>query len=383
VQVPGTASVDAGADALPKPSVIAREISELISLKELDLSPDNASAMFETSEPAPADVPPADQAAPAPRRSLLKLAAMVAGLLAVGAAFLALRYYGGSTPVIADSMGTLVVQSNPAGVQVFVDGVDRGQTPARLSVTAGAHILELRGRGVPRVIPLQVAAGGQVSQYLEFADTPTTGQLYVQSHPAGAKVVVDGVARGVAPVTVSELAPGEHEVLLHTEAGTARHVVVVQAGSMASIVAQSAGTTAEGPVSGWIQVKAPFSIEIYENGRLLGTSDTDRIMMASGRHDVEFVNTALNYRAPRTLQVAAGKVLAVPVSLPDGVVNLNASPWAEVWIDGKRVGETPIGNLAVPIGPHEVVFRHPQFGEKRHAVSVALGAPVRVSVDMK
>jgi hypothetical protein len=30
-----------------------------------------------------------------------------------------------------------------------------------------------------------------------------------------------------------------------------------------------------------------------------------------------------------------------------------------------------------------VIFRHPQFGEKRHAISVTLGAPVRVSVDMK
>ena len=37
--------------------------------------------------------------------------------------------------------------------QVFVDGVERGKTPARLSVEAGSHILELRGRGVPRVIP--------------------------------------------------------------------------------------------------------------------------------------------------------------------------------------------------------------------------------------
>ena len=58
-------------------------------------------------------------------------------------------------------------------------------------------------------------------------------------------------------------------------------------------------------------------------------------------------------------------------------------PWAEVWIDGHRVGETPIGNLDVPIGPHEVVFKHPQFGEKRHAISVTLSAPVRLSVDMK
>jgi len=51
--------------------------------------------------------------------------------------------------------------------------------------------------------------------------------------------------------------------------------------------------------------------------------------------------------------------------------------------DGRHVGETPIGNLAVAIGPHEVVFRHPQLGEKRQAVSVTLNAPVRVSVDMK
>jgi hypothetical protein len=29
------------------------------------------------------------------------------------------------------------------------------------------------------------------------------------------------------------------------------------------------------------------------------------------------------------------------------------------------------------------VFRHPQFGEKRQAVSVTLKAPVRLSVDMK
>ena len=28
-------------------------------------------------------------------------------------------------------------------------------------------------------------------------------------------------------------------------------------------------------------------------------------------------------------------------------------------------------------------IKHPQFGEKRQAISVTLGAPVRLSVDMK
>jgi hypothetical protein len=106
-------------------------------------------------------------------------------------------------------------------------------------------------------------------------------------------------------------------------------------------------------------------------------------MLAAGRHELDLSNEALGYRATRVVQVGPGKVASITLDLPQGVVNLNAAPWAEVWIDGRRVGETPIGNLSVSIGSHEVVFRHPQLGEKRQAISVTLGAPVRVSVDMK
>jgi PEGA domain len=130
-------------------------------------------------------------------------------------------------------------------------------------------------------------------------------------------------------------------------------------------------------------MKAPVTIEVRENGRLLGSTDTDRIMLAAGRHEIELSNDTLGYHATRSVVVPPGKVAPVTVDLPQGVININAAPWAEVFIDGRRVGETPIGNLPVTIGPHEVVFRHPQLGEKHQAVSVTLNAPVRVSVDMK
>jgi hypothetical protein len=116
---------------------------------------------------------------------------------------------------------------------------------------------------------------------------------------------------------------------------------------------------------------------------VIGTTDADRIMVAAGRHELQLVNESLGYSATRIVNVPAGKVASVAADLPNGTVSLNASPWAEVWIDGQRVGETPIGNLSVSIGSHEVVFKHPQFGEKRHAISVTLGGPVRLSVDMK
>src|SRR5262249_28913967 len=151
----------------------------------------------------------------------------------------------------------------------------------------------------------------------------------------------------------------------------------------ASLVVPIAAAAAAGPVSGWVSVKAPFTTEIREQGRLIGTSEADRLMLAAGRHELDFVNDTLGYRSTRVVVVAPGRVAQMNLDLPMGVVNLNASPWAEVWIDGRRVGETPIGNLSVSIGPHEIVFKHPQFGEKHHAVSVTLGTPVRLSVDMK
>ena len=339
-------------------------------------------SLFNPDAPFTAPVPAPARRVSLPRRPsgrVVGIAAIVVALAAGGV--FALKWYGKASA--APALGALVVQSNPTGVQVFVDGVERGRTPARVTLAPGAHILELRGRGVPRVIPLSVSAGAEVSQYLEFAETPATGQMAVQSDPGGAKVLVDGVLRGVAPLTITDLAPGDHQVELQSDAGSARHTVTVQAGGTASLVVPMGVAAPGGPVSGWVAVKAPFTLEIREQGRLLGTTETDRIMMASGRHELELVNEGLNYRATRVVMVTPGKIAALTVDVPQGVVNLNAAPWAEVWIDGQRVGETPIGNLAVPIGPHEIVFKHPQFGEKRHAVSVTAGAPVRLSVDMK
>ena len=341
----------------------------------------NPDALF-TAAPVPASRParPARPALARPSKQVIAIAAAVVLLLG-GAAF-ALKFYGRTSA--APSMGVLVVQSNPSSIPVFVDGVEKGKTPARVPVAPGSHILELRGRGVPRVIPLNVTAGAEVSQYLEFAEVPLTGQLAIQSEPAGAKVLVDGTERGVAPVTITDLAPGEHRVELQSDGVTAaKHTVMVQAGGTASLVVPITPAASAGPVSGWVSVKAPFTMEIREQGRLLGTTDADRLMITAGRHQLDFVSDALGYRSSRVVQVGPGKVSSLTLDLPQGVVNLNAAPWAEVWIDGRRVGETPIGNLSVSIGPHEVVFKHPQLGEKRQAISVTLGAPLRLSVDMK
>ena len=365
----------------------ARELADLLGPDPLLLGMESVASgsskpLFNPDAPFTAAPHAASPRDPGKSKPYGRIAALVALVIALGGGGVMAYKYLGSTAVVP-AMGSLNVQSNPAGVDVFVDGVAHGRTPARVSLTPGSHILELRGRGVPRVIPFSVTANAEVSQYLELAEAPVTGQLAVQSDPPGAKVLVDGTERGVAPLTIPDLAPGDHKVELQSDGASARHTVNVQAGGTASLVVPIGGTTTAGPVSGWVSVKAPFTMEIREQGRLIGTTDADRLMLAAGRHELDLVNESLGYRATRVVQVGPGKVAAISLDLPMGVLNLNAAPWAEVWIDGKRVGETPIGNLSVSIGPHEIVFKHPQLGEKRHAISVTVGAPVRLSVDMK
>jgi serine/threonine protein kinase len=313
------------------------------------------------------------------------IAASVAGIaiLSVGG-YAARRAFVAPVAATVVATGTLNVSTNPAGAEVLVDGERAGVTPLTLSLKAGPHNVELRGAGEPRTVPVTITAGTQSTQYIELprAAPATVGQLQIRTEPAGASVSVDGTPRGRAPLLIENLRPGDHSVVLESEYGAVRQTVSIAAATTASLVVPLA--PAEGaPVSGWLSVTAPVDVQIFENKRLLGTSQSERIMVSTGKHEIEIVNEILGYRTTRTVQVPAGRVTAIKVEWPRGTMAINAVPWAEVWVDGERVGETPIGNYSLPIGPHEIVFRHPELGELRQAATVTLRAPARVSVDLR
>jgi serine/threonine protein kinase len=332
------------------------------------------------SEPEPENAEP--QPAPQGRGKWIVAAAVLLLIVVAGAMFG--RRFMVVSPASAEAPGTLVVTTNPAGVAVIVDGQPRGVTPLTLELAPGSHELKLASQGSePRVIPFTVTAGSTVSQTLELPKaTPSTGQLTIRTDPPGARVTIDGVANGVSPVTIEGLIPGAHKVALANDVSTVEQEVTIEAGATAALVVPM--TAPQGvPVSGWIAVTSPAEVQVFENAQMLGTSATDRIMVSAGKHDFVIVNEAFAYRTVRTVVVTPGKVSPIRIEWPNGSMALNAQPWAEVWVDGERVGETPIGNHTVPIGNHEVIFRHPQFGEQVVRTTVTATAPARVSVDMR
>jgi hypothetical protein len=160
-----------------------------------------------------------------------------------------------------------------------------------------------------------------------------------------------------------------------------RQTVQVEPGGTASLIAPM-GKEISSP-SGWIAVASKAELDIFEGGVLVGNTRSPQVMMPAGLHTLRLVSETLGYEGTQQLRVEPGKVARIGLTLPDSTINLNALPWAEVWIDGRSVGETPIGNLPLGIGTHQILFRHPELGEKTVSAVVRADAPARVTVDLR
>ena len=287
------------------------------------------------------------------------------------------------TSTLAKPEGTLTVDSRPAGAQVTVDSIPRGVTPLKLTLPVGDHTLELQNGSATQSIPLAIQAGVVVSQYVDLppaALPAAVGRLEITLDPPGARVTVDGLARGVTPVTLSNVVPGNHAVSIFGEDTTVTRAVTVSAGSTASVMAS---LIPAGASAGWVAFRVPFEMQLSEGGKLVGTTGTDRLMLPAGRHDLVLSNPAFEFEATLSVQVAAGKTATPTVTIPTGLLSINATPWADVMLDGKLVGTTPLANLSVPVGTHEVICRHPQLGERRQTVTVKARTPARIGISFR
>ena len=204
-----------------------------------------------------------------------------------------------------------------------------------------------------------------------------------ESPEPGAPVIIDGRQVGVTPLEV-KLTPGMRSVRVQSQpaapisldANLAKPAAIVDRPSDAATAAIIAGARER---RGGVRLSAPVEVQVLEGERVLGSSADGPIVTTAGRHELDFINSAIGYRSRQVVDIKAGQIVKMAVAPPDGRVSANASPWAQVWINGNLVGETPIANLPLAVGEHQITFRHPQLGEQTQKVVVRSSALTRVS----
>ena len=164
------------------------------------------------------------------------------------------------------SKGSAQLTSQPEGVEFALsragEGPIRGRTPMTLSdlptgvydVVARHGEWELRDR-------IEVKRGEAANKTFDFA----TGKLAISSEPPGAEIVVDGKARGIAPLELELPAGVHHFVARHAGWPAEERDVAVQKGRLASASFEFANGSVK-------IISAPAGATVVHEGRELGAT---------------------------------------------------------------------------------------------------------------
>lgn len=233
----------------------------------------------------------------------------------------------------ASGLGSLLVSSNIMGAEVFVDGKRVDTAPALLEkLTPGKRTVEVRAPGyLIRQQEVDVEAGKTTKVTIELQLDPkaaaaASGTLQVLANHKGVEVVVDGQARGLAPLKVEGLAEGTHVVEGRKQGFTSvEQTVAVKKGELTT-VKLSLKEVVPVPRSGGLRVISPaLGATVFIDGQLAGKTPLLRHQLDPGPHFVtvrapgyeEYVQ-AVEVRAGQIVEVKA--VLARSSALPSEAV---------------------------------------------------------------
>jgi hypothetical protein len=113
---------------------------------------------------------------------------------------------------LASDSAKIILDSEPTGANVVLNGIAKGKTPCTLDrIPAGDARLELSLDGfTPYEQTIKLVAGQE--EKLQAVLKPIPAELTVVSIPEKARIYVNDLFRGEAPVTLKSLAPGSYRV---------------------------------------------------------------------------------------------------------------------------------------------------------------------------
>ena len=264
--------------------------------------------------------------------------------------------------------GTIYVESSPAGADVYLDGDARGRAPLTIyDLWPGTYEITARMTGFETFrSTITITGATRSAVYCRLTPDNSGGGLTVMSSPVWATVYLDGVEKGVTPLTINDPATGSHIIQLkRTGYDDWESTVDVQGGTaktISAILNEKTINTDRG-----VNVSSnPAGASVSLDGLAKGFTPITLYNLAAGIHGIQ-----IDYPGytswKSTLDIPETGVIDIPVTLDpkrasfSGWIMVFSSPAnASVTLDGSYVGRTLTNNSlnldSVPAGDHTIAL---------------------------
>lgn len=253
----------------------------------------------------------------------------------------------------AGGNSSLSITSTPDHAEVYIDGKPQGPTPKTIQgLVPRDYLIELRAEGFETVLKsISLLEGQQMKLTLEL--TRVTGLLLVESNPAGADVLMEGISKGNTPLLFTDLPLGSYQFEFRSE----NHLPRVMSTELVDrkpvqLFAELMSNTARLTVT-----SKPDGAEIRVNGVLVGTAPTTVEEVHAGETDIRI--SKRGYKPfTKSMLFEANKPYEISAeleALPSGLTIITEPAGALVMVDHKAVGESPVTLENLKDGPHEVI----------------------------
>jgi len=277
--------------------------------------------------------------------------------------------------------GYYVVESTPAGAEVWIDGKKEGVTPlARKQIGSGQHSLVVRLTDYyEHKETFSVKDGETKSFSLQLKEA--FGSLVVTSDPSEAAVFIDGKEVGKTPFTQPRFPSGTYELRLARELyADARESVVVKDGEKTDkflVLPKNFGTltvTAEGS-------------EIFLNGKAVGFA-TYTANLSAGLYKLK-ASRDKHREEEREVYISNGQreeIKLTPAPLM-GALSISTTPFesagAAIQINGTLRTEKTPASIPLMIGDYDLLITKPGYLDVRRQVSVVEGREQELIIPMQ
>ncbi|MBN2498599.1 MAG: serine/threonine protein kinase [Deltaproteobacteria bacterium] len=115
---------------------------------------------------------------------------------------------------------------------------------------------------------------------------------------------------------------------------------------------------------GYLSVETCPEADIYVGRNKIGRGKVSGYRLRPGRYTVKAIARPGSVKTAK-VRIRAGRSVTKSIEFGSGTLRVVAIPWANVWVDGKKVGQTPLAPIKLIEGSHEVKLHNPQLTRKQ------------------